>query len=164
MSRPKMTKEQAIEIFWSKVEKTDSCWNWTGASNPTGYGVFYGGRSCGLCDSYYTHRIAYNLIFDDYNSEMKVCHKCDNPSCCNPDHLFLGTHSDNMVDMHNKERWKTKTRTGENNSNSSLDWTKVREIRRLYHEEGLTQVAIGKMFNITNANVSLIVNNKAWIE
>lgn len=90
-----------LERFWSKVQKTDSCWLWKGAKNQFGYGFFRLGSRNEVA-----HRVSYNWIKGEIPSGLLVLHTCDNPSCVNPDHLFIGTHSDNMRDMYRKKRHK----------------------------------------------------------
>lgn len=87
--------------FWSKVAKTadnDGCWNWI-AGRHKGYGTFGidGGKT-------QAPRVAYLLANGPFDLELFVLHRCDNPACCNPRHLFLGTHDDNMRDMSEKGR------------------------------------------------------------
>jgi hypothetical protein len=84
-----------IERFWSKVDKTENCWEWTGALTPNGYGrLAHEGA----------HRVAYRLTYGDFDQGLFVCHRCDNPKCVRPDHLFLGTQFDNMRDCSTKGR------------------------------------------------------------
>lgn len=81
-----------MEEFWKRVDKTDYCWNWVG-SKRRGYGRFmFRDKIIG------THRISYIIHKGEIPKGMLICHKCDNPSCVNPDHLFLGTHKDNAHD------------------------------------------------------------------
>jgi len=90
------------EKFRSRyVESADeSCWEWLGKKLPkTGYGLF--GVSI---DSYLAHRVAYTLAYGNIPRGMLVCHRCDNPKCVRPDHLFLGTQTDNMRDAREKGR------------------------------------------------------------
>lgn len=85
------------EAFLSKVEKTDYCWFWEGIRLKGHYGLFYF-----LKKREYAHRAAYRIFKGPIVGGFHVCHSCDTPSCVNPDHLWLGTHSDNMADMKNK--------------------------------------------------------------
>jgi hypothetical protein len=94
------------ERFWAKVLKGDHCWEWQGAKTPKGYGCL---RTDGELE--YAHRISWRLAYGD-PGELHVLHHCDNPKCVRPDHLFLGTRSDNMQDMVRKDRWGNQTRKG----------------------------------------------------
>jgi hypothetical protein len=88
-----------LERFNQKVEKTDTCWLWTGAKNSKGYGAMsYNGK--GTSD----HRLSYILHKGEIPDGLIICHTCDNPQCVNPDHLWAGTSSDNMKDMFKKDR------------------------------------------------------------
>jgi hypothetical protein len=88
-----------MERFWNKVERGDGCWEWRGAKSRFGYGRFIVGRNNRLA-----HRVAWAATRGEIPVGMNVCHRCDNPSCVNPDHLFLGTQRDNVRDMHEKGR------------------------------------------------------------
>lgn len=88
------------ERFWSRVDRRadDECWPWTGA-NCNGYGVI------SMDDrNVRATRVSYLLHFGPFDESLIMCHHCDNPACVNPRHLFLGSHSDNMRDMHRKNR------------------------------------------------------------
>lgn len=100
IKRPKMA---ADERFWSKVSKGDGCWEWQAGRLPTGYGRF---SDKGV--EYKAHRFSWALAHGAIPEGMLICHRCDNPRCVRPDHLFLGTNSDNQRDMVNKNRgrWK----------------------------------------------------------
>jgi hypothetical protein len=94
------------ERFFKKVNKTDSCWLWTGALSSRGYGSF---RVDGKTIS--THRLSYSWFKGEVPEGIFVCHTCDIPACVNPDHLWLGTNSDNMQDMIAKDRHGRSMRT-----------------------------------------------------
>lgn len=147
--------------FWSKVEKTDGCWLWTGAKT-NGYGVLGAGRRGGATVK--APRLSYELAYGPIPPGMFVCHHCDNPGCVRPDHLFLGTGKDNMADAKAKGRIsKPPLHAGERCHLTKLDADSVREIRRLA-AEGVSQRSIAQRFDIDRSNVSAIVLGKTWKE
>lgn len=87
-----------MKRFWDKVEKTATCWNWIGA-NRNGYGVIKIDNK-----SVATHRLSYEMHIGPIPEGLLVCHSCNNPLCVNPEHLFAGSYSDNMIDAMNKDR------------------------------------------------------------
>lgn len=90
------------ERFWNKVNKTNNvndCWEWIGAKINKGYGRIKINKKGVLA-----HRFSYELYNKSIDSNLMICHKCDNPSCVNPNHLFQGTRSDNMKDAFKKGR------------------------------------------------------------
>lgn len=86
------------ETFWNKVEKTDSCWNWT-ACTRNGYGAFRF-----QSQDHYAHRFIYQNLIEEIPTGFFVLHSCDNPRCVNPEHLRLGTPKDNVDDMYARNR------------------------------------------------------------
>ena len=100
-----MFTARQIRDFWSKarVSADDSCWEWTGARNTKGYGIKRIGAA-GKKKNIMAHRMAWLLFNSTLPEGLLVCHRCDNPSCVNPAHLFLGTAKDNMDDKIAKGR------------------------------------------------------------
>ncbi len=96
--------------FLERVEKTDTCWVWKGKPDASGYGV----TSVDLISTY-AHRLSFEIYHHPIPQGLYVCHKCDNRICSNPDHLFVGTHLDNMRDMVAKGRH----RFGKNNKKTN---------------------------------------------
>lgn len=150
-----------IDAFWSKVEITDNvkdCWNWTGAKKPTGYGNV-------RIDKVYklAHRVAFELAHEEIPSGFIVCHICDNPSCCNPSHLMLGTVKSNAADMLIKNRQKKTDplNRGERNINSKLTDDMVREIKVLL-SNGESQYEIAKKYGVSQPAIGSIKLGKTW--
>lgn len=133
------------------VKKANQCWNWTGSCNKKGYGkIKINGRSI------IAHRFSWEVHFGNIPDGLFVCHECDNPKCVNPNHLFLGDHQTNMDDMVAKNRQAR----GESVGSHKLTTNQVKEIKQLRNK--LTQVEIGKLFNVGHSIVSAIHNNKTW--
>jgi transposase len=138
-----------INDLWSKVDKlSDSkgCWIWNGSLNNKGYGQI---RISGTL--YFSHRLAYLLMKGEIPEGMHLCHKCDNPKCCNPEHLFIGSRSDNMVDCIKKRR-----RPG-----IKLNPEKVREIR-LLKSNGISCRELSVLFGVSISTIQEIVQFKKW--
>lgn len=138
-----------VNRFWSKVNKTDDCWEWTGGKNSGGYGRFVVDGSITLA-----HRYSVELDGRDPTGKF-VCHHCDNPSCVNPEHLFVGTNHDNVKDMMNKNRHglitaQPKLRT--------LSDDNVRFIRASVDSDA----SLAKKYHVSRAVVWLIRNNKSY--
>lgn len=160
-SRPKKSIE---ERFWSKVKKTSGCWIWIGRKTRRGYGSFVpsgrrlqvGVRRTGA------HRQAWELERGPIPKGKDVLHKCDNPPCVKPDHLFIGTQLDNMRDMDRKDRRRWKAAPGEANGNSKLTAIDVHAIRRLILRGGLTRAAIADRFGVSAPMISYIASGKNW--
>ena len=93
--------------FWQKVFKApDGCWYWQGSRDTKDYGVFIlnTNKTQGIRDRRYAHRFVWELLHGTIPNNLCVLHRCDNPPCVNPDHLFLGTRGDNIKDMLRKHR------------------------------------------------------------
>jgi hypothetical protein len=144
--------------FWSYVDQSagpDACWPWTYGRDPAGYGQGPFGWTKKA------HREAYRLANGDFDTSLNICHKCDNPPCCNPAHLFAGTHRENLQDAGRKGRLG-KAR-GEGHGNAKLTWEKVRAIR-VRAAAGESHHALAREYGTTQPNIHLIVKGKAWIE
>lgn len=146
--------------FWNKVEVSgaDECWNWIGAKDTNGYGNVKCGRQVTKA-----HRIAYTLHYGEWPANFMVCHKCDNPSCCNPNHLWKGTGFDNMQDCATKGRNRYAVMFGETNPNSKLSKDQAIQAITLI-AQGLTNKRIGHMLGVTHSMISCIRLDKAWPE
>jgi HNH endonuclease len=150
------------ERFWKKVNKTETCWHYTGGKTHFGYGAFMIHKD-GKKYLEGAHRFSYALAFGPIPEGLRVLHRCDVPGCVNPDHLFLGTQLDNMRDMYSKGRGRTgKPQRGELSAKAKLTWDQVREIRRLY--PSLEQKELAKRFGVKQANISRIILGVIWRE
>lgn len=155
------------EKFWKKTNKRsdDECWEWAGQKDKDGYGVLSSSILDGKIKRLRAHRYSWKMNFGDIPSGMFVCHKCDNPSCVNPKHLFLGTPKDNTQDMLKKGRRPNTTGTrGEDHPKAKLTWEKVRLIRKLYLSSNYTNRELGKRFEIGDRQIGYIVRNETWKE
>lgn len=129
------------------------CWLWTGYTTKYGYGqVTIGGQVL------YTHRLAWELTNGPIPDGQWALHKCDNPPCCNPAHLFLGTQTENMADAASKLRMHN----GEKHGIAKLTDVEVIEIRRLYASGDATLPALAKQFGVTISPIHAIVNGRTW--
>lgn len=143
------------ERFWSKVgiAGKDECWLWKASCTVFGYGqLYYHGKP------ERAHRLAWLLTYGDIPTGMHVLHKCDVPACCNVNHLFLGTHQENMYDMITKMRYAH----GDDFTNSKLTSDKVIKMRELYDSGLYTTTEIGEVFHTSRQNVNDIGKRRSW--
>lgn len=143
------------ERFWSKVELGDGCWKWTGYVNEDGYGNIAIGRS-----SAKVHRFSWSLANGPIPAGMYVLHRCDNPPCVRPDHLFLGTQAENMADMRAKGRGH-KCRS-ENGANAKLDRNHAHAILFLRRNTDFTLKQIAAQFGVGISTVHMIETGSRW--
>jgi len=145
--------------FWSQVAITanpDKCWLWVGKSVTKGYGTFHlliEGKKESRAP-----RVSYYLFYKIAPKELQALHRCDTPLCCNPHHLFLGTHQENMLDRTNKGR----NQDGEKSPNSKLTIEQVLKIRELYVPKQYTSYRLAKEFNTCQQNIIDIIHRKCW--
>lgn len=145
---------EVAEKFHSKyvICNGTNCWEWQGSLHK-GYGrIMYKGKD------YPAHRFSYLLYYGNLPNNLLVCHKCDNPSCVNPDHLFLGTYKDNAQDMVNKRRQAKGSKQG----SAKLNELQIRIIRRLLEYNILIQQEIADIFDVTQGHISSIKHKRKW--
>lgn len=137
--------DKALSRFWTKVavRGPDECWPWQAGTDPCGYGKFkYDGRDVGA------HRFAYEAEKGEIEPGHVVRHRCDNPPCCNPRHLFACTHADNMADMVLKGRHKSPNR--DRHANTKLSEVDVAFIRT----SSLPGTELTRRFGVAKSTIS----------
>ncbi len=177
----KYNEQEAIAAFWSKIDRSEveSCWPWFGGKLQSGYGgAWWRGRHTG------SHRVAYELANGPIPGGLQVLHRCDNPPCCNPAHLFIGTHLDNMRDKVDKGRqpatflpfpdenrsrgadhWSNKRpelrSTGTKNGNAKLDDSKVLSMRSA-RSAGEPFRSIARRYGVSLATAQAAIKGETW--
>lgn len=155
-----MRTRPAEERFWDKVQITDNCWIWTGALNDSGYGVMgRGGRSGGNVRA--TH-VSWKIHKkEEIQKGIFALHKCDNPICVNPEHLFLGTAKHNYDDMKIKNRNSDPPKlSGELNGYSKLTENQVIEIKSLKGQVKYQDIA--DLYNVSKSCITAIMTGRNW--
>lgn len=148
----KVDDGNAIERFYKKYEINDSgCWIWTGGTRPNNKGVKYPRHWNDDKKSVGAHRFSYSVFIGEIPKGMYVCHKCDVPLCVNPDHLFIGTHEENMKDMTEKGR-SFKGCGDQKKGLSKLTNSQANEILALK----MPQSKIAKIYNVSQTTISRI--------
>jgi hypothetical protein len=166
------TSRDPLLRFEEKIQKSsepNGCWIWTAALSDKGYGFFKSsdGRMMKA------HRFAYETYVGPIPPRLLVLHTCDTPACVRPDHLWVGTHADNMADMARKKRAASGERNGAythpetrhfgtKNVNARLTEDDIRAIRREYLPIRGMLVALGRKYNTPPQNIHSIVIRKTW--
>lgn len=175
-----------IERFWKKVDKSTTpygCWPWIGIRDKKGYG------RCGLnYKIHFAHRIALYIATGNWPDKKMVCHHCDNPPCCNPDHLYAGTAKTNSADAIIRNRIATGKRhgsqthpervargdrhgtklnpsylpKGEEVWNSKLTESDILKIKSMYASGEFRQWQIAELFKVRQGCISRILSGKTW--
>lgn len=159
------------ERLWSKIEKhgPDECWPWIGNRTKRGYGMIHAldGGSCAA------HRRVWILLNGPVGPKIEICHKCDNPSCCNPNHLFAGTHKENMQDAIKKGRFVF-VRGGDSHGvvpprlrgiespMHKLTDEQVLNIRKEFATGSPTVRGLGKRYGVSGSTIGAIVRGRTW--
>lgn len=177
--------EADAKRFWSHVEKTDGCWNWR---TRRGLAPYAYGQARLFRRPLGAHRLSYMMHVGEVPQGLQVCHRCDNPRCVRPDHLFLGTIGDNMRDRtakgrqargqthgwalhpervvrgdrHWSKRLKDRVPRGERNGFATLTEADVIAIREAYAAGRASQNELARQYNTAQANVWRIIHRRAW--
>lgn len=150
--------------FWSWVQKSepDKCWPWQGCTEPFGYGVF----TFASYDTRQAHRVAWELTNGPVPDGLCVLHRCDNPPCCNPAHLFLGTRRDNNTDMEAKGRARhagaRNPSRGESHWQAKLTEASVREIRARYAAGNVTHRQLASAYHVSHETIRQLLLRNTW--
>lgn len=141
-------RSAAVDRFWAQVQKTESCWLWTGMVLSNGYGQIKSDRKQSV------HRFSWELHRGAIPDGMVVCHKCDVRNCVNPEHLFIGTPADNNRDMREKSRHAR----GERVCGSRLTSSQVLDIRAADD----TYAELGRRYGVSATSIRKIKARKTW--
>ncbi len=153
-----MTRRKNTSVdFWISVSmpSADGCWIWGGMKSKLGYGRFGFNNKVELA-----HRMAYMLTHGPIPDGMHVCHTCDNPPCCNPSHLFLGTAKDNSRDCLSKGR-RTLPPSGEEQWSARLTRDQSRSIR-VAHSQGTTPKELAHQYGVAVPTIYHILRGRNW--
>ena len=144
-----------LERFWARVQKSDGCWEWTGARTAAGgYGEI-------MVDGvpWRAHRLSWTLVNGPIADGARVLHRCDNPPCVRPEHLFLGSQAENVADMEAKGR--ARHPVGERHGNAKLTEEAVRSIRAA-HRSGVTRAYLARQHGVGWDAIGKIVSGEMW--
>jgi hypothetical protein len=146
-----------MKRFWDKVSipPEGGCWTWTARKDRAGYGEFR------LDGTKKAHRVSFSIANPEVEiAGLCVCHHCDNPACVNPDHLFVGTHADNVADKVRKGRGRFKPHIGMKNGSAKLHDNTIRRIRMV--AGFVRQTVLANALGVSQTVISNIIIRKTW--
>jgi hypothetical protein len=160
---PRGKRQSARLRFWQFVKVGDGCWLWQGGTNEGGYGSLSLRRGVKI----YAHRLSFELNIGPVPLGLWVLHRCDNPRCVNPAHLFVGTRADNMRDAHQKGRtWfqvqPDKLPRGATHHKAKLDEVKAGDVRARYAVGGVTQRTLAEEYNVSQSTIQAVLSGRNW--
>jgi hypothetical protein len=166
-ARRPMKKSVPLDVLRARfharyeIDEVTRCWIWSAGGYGSTGGVRYGAiHTGGRPHIQLAHRVAWILTFGPIPDGACVCHKCDNPACVNPDHLFLGTLADNAADMARKGR--ANRPRGEDNPKARLTAADVASIRATYADGGVDYATIASRYGVHKATIGRIVRGARW--
>lgn len=141
------------KIFWNRIDigEMKSCWIWRGGKDKNGYGMFGVKKT-----SFRAHRLSYFLYYKINPQNLYVCHSCDNPACCNPHHLFLGTQADNVRDMILKNRMKIGIR---NEKFPILSEWDILNIKADYSNKNKSMMELAKEYGVYKTKIWCVLHD-----
>jgi len=153
------SKEEVEDRIQDKYEINEDtgCWEWTAAQNDPGYGRIR------IEDTLrYAHRVSFRLYNGDLDDNEQVNHRCHNPRCINPDHLYSGTQQENIEDARERGTLLESRARGPDHPRTVLTEDDVREIRRLYKKTDHTQRSLASQFDVSKGAIQDILERKTW--
>ena len=170
MATSKYTPKDIVK-FWSKVNKNGSipkhrpelgpCWEWLAGLFSTGYGTFEHGEK-GNHKPLKAHRVSWEIANDEIPNSLWVLHECDNRKCVNPNHLFLGTRTDNVRDMWAKGREYRVSMHGEKHFKHKMTDDKIKYIRGRFLIGDITKAELGREMGLDPTTIRDIIKRKTW--